>query len=123
MWKTKYRFVDRVALCRRGLFMKSVYRLVVTAKEVRGRCPVFKVGDKIVIESPKIVPEKTDALCVHALGSMLSMIVALSHGISSTELGLAVEEGDVGYVQCLDPGPPYTLGGSVLFEIRREAMT
>lgn len=102
--------------------MNRVYRLVVTVKEVRGRCPVFKVGNKLVIESPKIVPEKTDALCVHALGSMLSMIVALSHGVSFKELGLAVEEGDVGYVQCLDPGPPLTLGGTVLFEIRREAM-
>jgi len=103
--------------------MNKVYRLIVTVKKVRGKCPVFKVGDKITIEVPKIVPEKTDAMCVHALGSMLSMIVALSHGISFKELGLAVEDGDVGYVQCLDPGPPYTLGGTVLFEIRREAMT
>lgn len=102
--------------------MRRAYRLVMTAKEVRGKCPVFKVGDRIFIESPKIIRAKTDALCVHALGSMLSMIVALSHGISFVELGLAVEEGDVGYVQCLDPGPPYTLGGTVLFEIRREAM-
>jgi len=105
-----------------GLAMNKVYRLVVTVKKVRGTCPVFKVGDKIIIESPKIIPEKTDALCVHALGSMLSMIIALSHGVSFKELGLAVEEDDVGYVQCLDPGPPYTLGGTVLFEIRREAM-
>jgi len=102
--------------------MNKLYRLVVTVKKVRGICPVFKVGDKIVIESPKIIPEKTDALCVHALGSMLSMIIALSHGVGFKELGLAVKEGDVGYVQCLDPGPPYTLGGTVLFEIRREAM-
>jgi uncharacterized repeat protein (TIGR04076 family) len=102
--------------------MNKSYRLIVTVKKVRGTCPVFKVGDKIVIESPKIIPEKTDALCVHALGSMLSMIIALSHGVSFKELGLAVEEGDVGYVQCLDPGPPHTLGGTVLFEIRREAM-
>jgi len=105
-----------------GLAMNKSYRLIVTVKKVRGTCPVFKVGDKIVIESPKIIPEKTDALCVHALGSMLSMIIALGHGVSFKELGLAVEEGDVGYVQCLDPGPPYTLGGTVLFEIRREAM-
>lgn len=102
--------------------MNRVYRLVVTVKKVRGTCPVFKVGDKIVIESPKIIPEKTDALCVHALGSMLSMIIALSHGVGFKELGLAVEEGDIGYVQCLDPGPSYTLGGTVLLEIRREAM-
>lgn len=100
--------------------MKRGYRLVLTVKEIRGRCPVFRVGDKIVTESPKIVPEKTDAMCVHVLGSMLSMIVALSHGVSFRELGLAVEEGDVGHVQCLDPGPPYTLGGTVLFEIKRE---
>jgi len=30
--------------------------------EVRGRCPVYKLGDKIVIEGPEIVLEKTDAL-------------------------------------------------------------
>lgn len=100
--------------------MAKRYRLVVTVKEIRGKCPVFKVEDKIVIESPNIVPEKTDALCVHALGSMLSMITALSHGIGFKELGLAHEEGNVGYVQCLDPGPPYTPGGTVTFKIRLE---
>jgi len=102
--------------------MSKIYRLVVTVKEIRGRCPVFKVGDKIVVEEPEIVPEKTDALCVHALGSMLSMVIALSRGSSFKELGLSKEEGDVGYVQCLDPGLPYTPGGTVIFEIKREAM-
>ena len=100
--------------------MAKQYRLIVTVKEIRGICPVFKVGDKVVIESPHIVPEETDALCVHAVGSMLSMITALSHGISFKELGLAHEEGNVGYVQCLDPGPPHTAGGTVTFEIQRE---
>lgn len=107
----------------RGIVMNRIYRLVITVKEIRGKCPVFKVGDMIVIEAPQIVPRRTDALCVHALGSMLSMINALSRGVSFKELGLAKEEGDVGYVQCLDPGPPYTSGGTVIFEIRREAMT
>ena len=102
--------------------MAKRYRLVVTVKEIRGKCPVFKVEDKIVIESPNIVPEKTDALCVHALGSMLSMITALSHGIGFKELGLAHEEGNVGYVQCLDPGPPHTPGGTVTFKIRLEPL-
>jgi hypothetical protein len=52
---------------------------------------------------------------------MLSMIVPLSHGISFKKLGLAKEEEDEkGYVQCLDPGKPYTDGGTVLFEIKRE---
>jgi uncharacterized repeat protein (TIGR04076 family) len=96
------------------------YRLVITAKEIQGTCPVFNVGDKIVVDVPEILPKETDALCVHAFGSMLSMIVALSKGVSFKELGLAKREGDVGYVQCLDPGPPATHGGTVLFEIQRE---
>jgi hypothetical protein len=54
---------------------------------------------------------------------MLSMVVALGRGVGFKELGLAEKEGDVGYVQCLDPGPPYTPGGTVIFEIRREKMT
>ena len=100
--------------------MGKVHRLVLTVKEVRGHCPVHKVGDKIVVEVPKIDVANTDILCVNALGSMLSMLVPLSRGVSFKDLGLAVKEGNVGYVQCLDPGPPYTAGGTVIFEIQRE---
>jgi len=102
--------------------LNRLYRLIITVKEIRGRCPVFDVGDKIVVEEPRIALEKTDAFCIHALGSMLSMIVALSRGVSFKELGLAKENDNVGYVQCLDPGLPYTFGGTVVFEIKREAM-
>ena len=100
---------------------RATYRLIITAKEIQGKCSVFSVGDRIIIESPNIIPEKTDALYIHASGSVLSMIIALSRGVSFKELGLAKEEGDLGYVQCLDPGSPYTPGGTVLFEIAREA--
>lgn len=96
------------------------YRLVITVKEIRGNCPVFKVGDRIVVVSPKIIVDKTDNICIHAFDCMLSMIVPLSRGVSFKQLGLATEEGERGYVQCLDPGKPYTDGGTVLFEIRRE---
>jgi uncharacterized repeat protein (TIGR04076 family) len=96
------------------------YRLVIAVKEIQGNCPVFKVGDKIVVDSPKIVVAETDNICIHAFGCMLSMIVPLSHGISFKKLGLAKEEDEKGYIQCLDPGKPYTDGGTVLFEIKRE---
>ena len=96
------------------------YRLILTVKEIRGNCPVFKVGERIVIESPRIVIDKTNNLCIHALGCILSMIVPLSRGISFKQLGLAKSEGEKGYMQCLDPGKPYTDGGTVLFEIKRE---
>ncbi len=55
------------------------------------------------MDSPKIVIEKTDNLCIHAFGCMFSMLVPLSRGISFKKLGLAKEEGEKGYLQCLDP--------------------
>lgn len=100
--------------------MNEIYRLIITVEEIRGRCPVFKVGDKIIVEEPEIITAKTDTLCVHAFGSILSMIIPLSRGVGFSELGLAKEEEEVGYVQCLDPGPPYTSGGTVVFKIERE---
>nr|MDO8134919.1 TIGR04076 family protein [Candidatus Njordarchaeum guaymaensis] len=100
--------------------MTKVYRLVLTVKEIRGKCPVHKLGDRIVVDSPEIITTKTDKLCLHALGSLLSVLVPLARGVSFKDLGLAHGEGNVGYVQCLDPGPPYTPGGTVVFEIRRE---
>lgn len=96
------------------------YRLVIGVREIHGNCPVFNVGDKTVVESPRIIVEKTDNICIHAFGCMLSMIVALTRGISFKKLGLATEDCEKGYIQCLDPGKPYTNGGTVLFEIRRE---
>jgi uncharacterized repeat protein (TIGR04076 family) len=99
------------------------YRLIITVNAISGNCPVFKVGDKIVIESPKIIVRETNNFCIHAFGCMLSMIVPLSHGVSFKQLGLAKEEGENGYIQCLDPGKPYTNGGTVLFEIKRERIT
>ena len=102
--------------------MNKTYRLIVTAKEIRGRCPVFDVGDKIVIEEPRIVLKKTDACCIHALGSILTTMIALSRGVSFKELGLSKDDHNVGYVQCLDPGLPYTEGGTVIFEIKQETM-
>ncbi|NJE43061.1 TIGR04076 family protein [Thermococcus sp. GR6] len=90
-------------------------RLEIRVVEIRGKCPVFRSGDKIVIDGPTINLEETDALCTHALASLLPYIVALRKGIKPKELGLG--RGEKAYVQCLDPGPPYTDGGTVIFEI------
>lgn len=90
-------------------------KLVIEVVEIRGKCPVFKKGDRIVIEGPKINLEETDAVCTHAFASLLPYIVALRKGIKANELGLGI--GEKAYVQCLDPGPPYTDGGTVIFEM------
>ncbi|BAD86045.1 hypothetical protein, conserved [Thermococcus kodakarensis KOD1] len=90
-------------------------KLEIKVVEIRGKCPVFKLGDRIVIEGPRINLEETDAVCTHAFASLLPYIVALRKGIKPNEIGLG--RGEKAYVQCLDPGPPYTDGGTVIFEI------
>jgi len=88
--------------------------------EVRGKCPVHKVGDKIVVDGTEIVLGETDALCQHALSGLLHYTVALEHGVDPAVLGLTKpEDGEHAYLQCVDPGDPYTDGGTVVFKITR----
>ena len=88
--------------------------------EVRGKCPVYEVGDKIVVDDPVIVLDKTDALCMHALSSLLHYVLALERGADPVELGLSKpEDREHAYIQCVDPGKPYTEGGTVVFRIKR----
>ena len=42
--------------------------------------------------------------------------MALRQGADPVELGLA-KEGKAAYLQCPDPGEPYTNGGTVVFKI------
>lgn len=88
--------------------------------EVRGKCPVHKVGDKIVIDGAKILLDKTDALCIHALSVILHYAVALDESADPVKLGLTKpEDKEHAYVQCVDPWKPYTDGGTVVFSIKR----
>jgi uncharacterized repeat protein (TIGR04076 family) len=88
--------------------------------EIRGKCPLYKVGDKIVIDDPKILLRETDALCTHALSSLLHYVLALEEGADPVKLGLSKpEDREHAYIQCVDPGKPYTDGGTVIFKCRR----
>ena len=88
--------------------------------EIRGICPVYKVGDRIVIDDPEILLEKTDALCTHALSTLLHYVTILEHDWCPVKLGLTrPEDSEHAYMQCVDPGKPYTEGGTVIFEVRR----
>ena len=88
--------------------------------EVRGKCPVYKPGDKIVIDGPRIILEKTDAICIHALSVILHYAVALDEGVNPVKLGLTKEsDKEHAYVQCVDPWRPYTEGGTVIFRIKK----
>ena len=94
--------------------------LEIEVYEIRGYCPVHRVGDKILIDGPNLLLEKTDAVCIHALSSLLHYVVALDRGVDPVVLGLTrLEDRQHAYIQCVDPGEPYTHGGTVIFRCRR----
>ena len=91
--------------------------LIANVIAIEGHCPVYRLGDKIVIEDGfRLNLEETDAVCMHSLASLMPYYVALSKGVSPDQLGLAGERGRA-YVQCLDPAK-YTGGGTVTFEVK-----
>ena len=86
--------------------------------QIKGICPVYKVGDRMIIDGPQILLDKSDAVCVHALSTLLHYVVALDEGADPVKLGLSKDKGHA-YMQCVDPGQPYTEGGTVIFKCRR----
>jgi len=72
------------------------------------------------LDDPKILLDKTDALCTHALSTLLHYVTMLEHDWCPVKLGLTTrQDPDHAYMQCVDPGEPYTEGGTVIFECRR----
>lgn len=92
--------------------------LLITVKAIRGRCPVYQVGDQILLrEGWRLDPGQARAICMHSLASLLPYYNALAHGVDPRALGLADPEG-FACVQCLDPCEE-TGGGTVTFRIAR----
>jgi uncharacterized repeat protein (TIGR04076 family) len=95
-------------------------KLIIDVKEIIGNCPVYKVGDRIVLDDGyKVNLSQTSAICMHSLASIIPYYVALSNGVSPKKLGLERKgaNGSSAFVQCLDPCK-YTGGGTVIFEIK-----
>ena len=94
-------------------------KLIVEVLEIKGKCPVYKIGDKIVLDDGyKVNIKETNNICMHSLGSLLPYYNALARGISAQELGLS-SGGKEAYIQCLDP-KEHTGGGTVIFKISRK---
>lgn len=91
-------------------------KLIAKVVHIKGTCPVYRKGNKIVIDDGYILNlEETNAVCMHSLTSLMPYYIPLSYGIDPKTLGLA-KKGDNAYLQCLDPCT-FTGGGTVTFEI------
>jgi len=60
--------------------------------EIRGKWPVYKVGDKIVINDPKISLDKTGALCAHVLSTLLHYFTILENDWCSGKRGVTTPQ-------------------------------
>ena len=91
--------------------------LEVKVKQIKGTCPVYKLGDTIVIRKGYVLDTPhSSATCMHSLASLMPYYVALSRGIHPKDLGLSGTNPDCAYMQCLDPCE-VTGGGTVVFEV------
>ena len=86
--------------------------------EISGTCPVYEVGDQMVINSPRILVDRTDAYCAQALSNLLHYMIALDEEADPVKLGLSKNK-EHAYMQCVDLCEPYTGGGIVIFRCRR----
>ena len=94
--------------------------LEIKVHQIKGFCPVYNKGDRITVDDPEIVLDKTDALCTHALSTLLHYTTVLEHDWCPVKLGLtAKEDKGCAYLQCVDPGKPYTDGGTVIFKCKK----
>ena len=86
--------------------------LIIEVEEIHGRCPIYKKGDQISLSGAEI----SGKVCIHALSALTSLLIPLREGISPK--CFSIGNNKEGYLQCPDPGPPLTEGGTVIFRIR-----
>ena len=100
--------------------VNDIYEVIVEVVEVRGYCAAgYKPGDKLTIKGFYIDPKECKTrICIHALTAMTSLLSPFIHGASAKLLGIG-DKDDEGYLQCPDPGKPYTCGATVIFKVKR----
>ncbi len=86
------------------------YRVIAEAKD--SRCPLVKVGDRMVIEGTMVDLEKTTSLCTVALGAIQYSLFMMGKADDPARFGRA----DTYDLQCPDPNE------RVIFQITREAL-
>ncbi len=102
--------------------MTNQHRVIYEVEEIRGSCPVYKVGDKVVMDSKYPVEvinlEESDAVCLRIIDNMWSQKVWQA-GNDPTVEHLQGISGEC-RIGCSMPGEPYTACGYIIFRISRE---
>jgi uncharacterized repeat protein (TIGR04076 family) len=96
------------------------YRVTISVEKLEGMCPLYAVGQTVATLNGWYFESRQEMkLCSHAVAAMLTALGPFSKGVSARDLGFGKDD-DLAYVQCPDPGKPYTCGGTVTFRLERE---
>lgn len=98
---------------------KPKRKTIITVEKVEGECPIYREDDSIVLEDFYVKSSESQDVCIHALSAMSTFLTAFNNGVSAKKLGLGKKE-NTAFIQCPDPGPPCTEGGTVLFKLERK---
>jgi len=102
----------------------SSNRVTYEVEEIRGKCPVYDVGDKMVFDSfasTEIVNlTASDAVCMRAVANAWNDLM-YQWGDDSVVGYLASGTGEV-RCACSMPGEPYTPCGYCIFRVTREPL-
>jgi hypothetical protein len=100
------------------------YRVIYEVEDMRGSCPLYKVGDRIVIDSlgstEVINLKESSAVCLRVIDNMWNCLV-WQYGSDRIVTHLSGVNGEC-RTSCTMPGEPYTSCGYVIFRIRREKL-
>lgn len=96
------------------------YRVTITVEKLEGVCPLYAPGLTVAtLNGWYFEAGQEMKLCSHAVAAMLTALGPFSKGVSARDLGFG-KEADLAYIQCPDPGKPYTCGGTATFRLERE---
>jgi uncharacterized repeat protein (TIGR04076 family) len=88
--------------------------------KIRGYCPLYNVGDKLLIDYPRIVMDKDEPLCTNALSSLMRYVQDLEKGVDPEVLGLTnCEDMEHAFIECKEESKLYSNCGTVTFRCRR----
>ena len=102
--------------------MTIKHRVIYEVEEINGSCPIYKKGDKIVIDSQYpaevINLKESKAVCMRVLDNAWSHVIYQT-GSDKLLTYLGAGTGEC-RIACSMPGKPYTKCGYVMFRITRE---
>lgn len=96
-------------------------RVIFEVEEVRGTCPLYGVGSRIVIDTEPLETinvKESDDVCMRVVDNMAYRGVWTA-GNDDLLRHMVGVDGEC-RTQCPNPGEPYTPCGTVVFRIRRE---